>query len=86
MQPAKILGTTNATVQHESFAGMRLVVLQPLGVDGAHDGPPLIAFDQFGARRGDEVMICSDGSYARQACGDENTPGRWTVLGLLDKN
>lgn len=86
MQPAQVLGTTHATMQDESFVGMRLVVLQPLGVDDKFDGPPLIAFDQFGARAGDKVMINSDGSYAREACGHPNTPARWTVMGIIDEN
>jgi ethanolamine utilization protein EutN len=55
-----------------------------LGVDGNDDGPPLIAIDQLGSRRGDRVMLCSDGDYARTACNHDNTPARWTVLGILD--
>ena len=42
MQPATVLGSTHATVKHESLDGRRLVVLQPLGVTGRADGPPLI--------------------------------------------
>jgi ethanolamine utilization protein EutN len=84
MQPATVLGSTHATVKHESFVGCRLVIVQPVGVDGNDDGPPLIAIDQLGSRRGDRVMLCSDGDYARTACNHDNTPARWTVLGILD--
>ncbi|MCS7467927.1 EutN/CcmL family microcompartment protein [Stieleria sp. ICT_E10.1] len=84
MQPAIVLGSTHATVKHESLVGMRLVVLQPIGTDEKADGPPLIALDQLGSRKGDHVMITSDGSYAREACGHDQTPARWTVIGLID--
>lgn len=84
MQPATVLGSTRATVKHESFVGCRLVIVQPLGTEGSADGPPLIALDTIGSRRGDQVMICSDGSYARDACNHDNTPARWTVLGIID--
>ena len=86
MQPAIVLGSTHATVKHESFVGQRLVVLQPIGLDDKADGPPLIAFDGLGSRRGDRVMVTSDGAYAREACGHDNTPARWTVIGLIDEN
>jgi ethanolamine utilization protein EutN len=85
MQPATVLGSTHATVKHESFGGRRLLIVQPVGVDDQYDGPPLIAVDNLGARRGDRVMLSSDGSYAREACGHEFTPARWTVIGLVDQ-
>jgi ethanolamine utilization protein EutN len=84
MQPARVLGSTHATVKHASFQGRRLVVVQPLGVDDAADGPPLVAVDAVGSRRGDRVMITSDGTYARELTGHENTPARWSVVGIED--
>ena len=84
MQSATVLGSTHATVKHESFVGRRLIVIQPLTANDGPDGPPLIAIDRLGARRGDRVMISSDGSYAREATGHDRTPARWTVVGLID--
>ena len=48
------------------------------------DGPPLMAVDNFGCRGGDLVMITSDGTYAREITGNENTPARWSVAGIID--
>ncbi len=84
MQPATVLGTTRATVKHESFAGQRLIIIQPLLVDDGPDGPPLIALDRFGARTGDRVMVTSDGSYARELTNNDSTPARWSVAGIVD--
>ena len=84
MQRATILGTTRATVKHQSFDGCRLVIVQPLLVDNGPDGPPLIAIDSFGARRGDFVMLTSDGSYVRELTKHKSTPARWSVAGILD--
>jgi len=84
MQTALILGSTRATIKHESFEGQRLVLLQPLMLDKTPDGPPLIAIDAFGSRRGDRVIITSDGMYARSVTNHENTPARWSVMGILD--
>ena len=84
MQPALVLGSTHATAKHESLGGKRLVILQPLLANDSADGPPLIAIDSVGCRRGDRVMITSDGSLARDLCIGENSPARWTVMGIVD--
>ena len=86
VQPAIVLGSTHATVKHKSFVGQRLVVLQPVGVDDKADGPPLVAIDALGSRRGDRVMMTSDGTYAREVTGFDNTPARWTVIGIVDED
>ena len=84
MQTATVLGTTRATIKHDSFAGQRLIIIQPLLVDDQPDGAPLIAIDGFGARKGVRVMVTSDGSYAREVTGNNSTPARWSVAGILD--
>lgn len=84
MQTAIILGKARATVKDISLTGQRLVVLQPIGVNDTADGPPLLAIDPMGARKGDHVIITSDGSYVQEFLGHENTPARWTVMGLVD--
>ncbi len=84
MQIALVLGSARATVKHESLDGQKLAVLQPLTHAGANDGAPLIAIDAIGCRKGDRVMITSDGSYAREVTHHENTPARWSVMGILD--
>jgi len=84
MQTALVLGSTRATVKHESFEGQRLVIIQPLMQDRSPDGPPLLAVDAFGSRRGDRVMITSDGTYARDVTTHKNTPARWSVAGIVD--
>jgi len=85
MQPARVIGTTHATVKHASFHGRKLVVLQPLGANDSDDGPPLLSLDAIGCRIGDKVIITSDGSFARELTGHDNTPARWTVVGTIDE-
>lgn len=84
MQPAHVLGSTRATVKHESFEGQRLVIVQPLMMDLSPDGPPLVAVDALGSRRGDRVMLTSDGTYAREVTQNQKTPARWSVIGIVD--
>lgn len=84
MQIAKVVGQAVATVKHKSLEGWRLLVVQPLGVDGASDGEPLLAIDMLGAGVGHQVMISSDGAGARKLVGARNSPVRWMVLGVCD--
>ncbi len=84
MQPATVIGTTRATTKHESFEGQRLVIVQPLLIDDGPDGPPLIALDGFGARKGDRVILTSDSDFARELTEHKSTPARWSVAGIVD--
>lgn len=84
MQTAKVIGHARATTKHDSLIGRRLVIVQPVGVDEAIDGPPLLVLDSLGCRAGDYVMITSDGSAIDDITGVENCPARWSVCGLID--
>jgi ethanolamine utilization protein EutN len=84
VQVATVVGQAVATVKHPSLTGWRLLLVQPLTMDGKADGEPVLALDSLGARRGDRVIACNDGIAAREMVGTKKTPGRWFVLGLCD--
>ncbi len=84
MNLARVIGHATATVKHASLQGWRLAVVQPLKADGGADGDPVIAVDQLGSGRGDNVLITSDGAAVREMMGTDNTPVRWAVLALPD--
>lgn len=84
MQTANVIGNARATTKHCSLVGQRLVIAQPVGVEGAPDGPPLLILDSLGCRIGDQVMITSDGSAVDDITGVDNCPARWSVCGLID--
>lgn len=83
MQMGRVLGTATSTVKHPSFQGERLLIVQLEGSAGQDDGEPVLAFDRFGAGRGDRVLVTNDGKALQDLIGSE-TPGRWSVLGLPD--
>ncbi len=85
MQVGLVVGQTHSTVKHKSLEGHKLLVTQPLMVDGIRaDGPPLLAVDRIGAGKGDRVIITSDGKAIREMFGVENSPIRWAVIGIVD--
>jgi ethanolamine utilization protein EutN len=86
MQSALVIGNATSTVKHKTLEGLKLLVCQPLLVDGkGADGPPVLVVDCFGAGVGETVMLTSDGSAVRDMFGVENSPIRWAVLGILDQ-
>ena len=84
MNRAKVIGTTTATIKHASLNGWRMLVVQPLLVDGGNDGEPVIAVDNMGSGIGDDVIITSDGKAVGEAMGTRNTPVRWMVIAQPD--
>jgi ethanolamine utilization protein EutN len=85
MQTARVIGTATATVKHSSMQGAKLLIVQPLQVDGrSPDGEPVLAVDRLGAGSGETVLITSDGRAMRELLNCESTPVRWSVFGLPD--
>jgi ethanolamine utilization protein EutN len=76
----RVEGFATSTVKHPSLAGYRLTVVQPLR---SLYTEPVLAIDVLGAGRGDCVLISSDGKGTRETVGDETSPARWTVVGIL---
>lgn len=84
MQLGRVIGQATSTVKHPSMEGCRLLVVQPLRMDGGEDGDPVLSIDELGAGRGDVVMISSDGQSVREMLKSNNSPVRWAVIGLKD--
>jgi len=80
MRLATIKGHVTSTVKHRSLDSWRLLIAIPDSPDLA----PQIVIDSLGAGIGQKVMISSDGSEARKMVGDERSPARWSVLGIID--
>lgn len=85
MQLGLVVGTATSTVKHATLHGQKLLVVQPLMADGHQpDGDPQIAVDAVGAGKGETVMLTSDGRFVRELVKHENTPIRWSVIGIAD--
>ena len=80
MRTATIRGHVTSTIKHKSLHGWRLLIAVPDSPDLA----PQVVIDNLGAGIGQRVIISSDGSEARKMVGDEFSPARWSVLGIID--
>ncbi len=82
---ARVEGNVVATRKHPSLLGWRLLICQPINQTGEPEGVPQVAIDAQGAGLHQRVVISSDGSAARNMVGDEKSPIRWMVIGLVDE-
>jgi len=79
MRIATITGYATSTVKHPSLEGWRMLI-----AEAGEDLAPQVVLDNLGAAIGQQVLITSDGSEARLIVGDESSPARWSVLGIID--
>lgn len=84
MRLAEIKGHVTSTVKHSSLEGQRLLIAQLINEDRSEAGPPQVVLDPFGAALGQRVLISSDGDESRAYVGDNNSPARWLVMGIVD--
>jgi ethanolamine utilization protein EutN len=82
---ARVEGNLTATRKHPSFEGWRLIICQPINNAGEPEGVPQVAIDGHGAAMHQRVIISSDGMAARKAVGDEKSPVRWMIVGIVDE-
>jgi ethanolamine utilization protein EutN len=81
MYLARVIGNAISTIKHRSLTGWRMLVVAPIRADR---DDPLLAIDSLGAGVGDVVVITNDGKGARELVGDEQSPARWSILGIVD--
>ena len=81
---ARVEGNLTATRKHPSFEGWRMIICQPINAQGAAEGFPQVAIDAHGAALHQRVVISSDGLAARKAVGDDKSPVRWMIIGIVD--
>ena len=85
MQLGTVIGHATSTIKHRSLSGWRLAVVQPLNVAREPEADPVIAVDKFSAGAGQTVVLNTDGKAAREMIGDEKTPVRYFVIGIVDE-
>ena len=63
-----------------------MIICQPIGASGEPESATMIALDPHGAAVHQDVIISSDGIAARQTVGDDKSPARWMVVGIIDEH
>ena len=81
---ARVIGDLTATQKHPSHEGQKILLVQPLELDGRPRGNPVVALDSVGAGVGDRVLLVQDGFAAMSAIGRPQSPIDMAVVGVVD--
>jgi ethanolamine utilization protein EutN len=80
----KVVGDVVATQKTPSHVGRKILLVQPLQLDGSDRGEPVLALDSVDAGVGDRVLLVMEGFSAMTAVGRPNSPIDMAVIGVID--
>jgi ethanolamine utilization protein EutN len=82
---ARVVGELIATQKHPSHEGRKLLLVQPLNLDGSNRGDAVVAVDAVDAGIGDRVLLSIEGFSAMTSVGRPNSPIDMAVIGFIDR-
>ncbi len=80
----RVIGDVVATQKTPSHEGRKLLVVQPLNLDGTDRGEIVLALDAVDAGIGERVLLATEGFSAMTAVGRPNSPIDAAVIGVID--
>ena len=80
----KVVGDVVATQKTPSHIGRKILIVQPLQLDGSNRGEAVLALDSVDAGVGDRVLLVTEGFSAMTAVGRPNSPIDMAVIGIID--
>jgi len=83
MYLGRVIGTCVATVKYTGLEGYRLLVVEPVGEDGAACGEPHVAVDATQAGPGELVFLVGS-REAALACEPTFVPVDAAIVGIVD--
>lgn len=82
----RVTGTVVSTAKHDAYAGLKLLLVEPIDESGARAGDELLAVDNAQAGVGDRVLILKEGNGVRQIFGmtGKQFPVLETIVAIVD--
>ena len=80
----KVIGTVWSTRKDENLVGSKFLIVRQLNLDYTPKENFVVAVDSVGAGVG-EVVLCAQGSSARQTTITKNKPVDAVIMAIVDK-
>jgi len=80
----RVVGDIVATKKASSHEGRKVLVVQPLNLDGTDRGDSVLALDAVDAGVGDRVLVVTEGWSAMTAVQRDHAPIDMAVVGVID--
>jgi ethanolamine utilization protein EutN len=81
---ARVVGNLVSTQKNRKLEGTKLLLVQPLDLEGRDRGTTVIAIDSVDAGVGDRVLLVLDGKAAMTALGRGVAAVDAAVVGVVD--
>lgn len=80
----KVVGTVVTTISHRDYKNRRLLIVQPLVLEGESPEDDFIALDNTHAGIGDTVLVNREGNGARQVLKNPDACIISVIVGIVD--
>ena len=80
----KVVGTVVTTMSHPHYKSRRLLVVQPMVMEGEKPDEDFIALDTTSAGMGDTVLVNREGNGARQVLKNPDACVISVIVGIID--
>jgi ethanolamine utilization protein EutN len=80
----RVVGNLVATQKNEKLEGAKLLLVQPLDLEGRDKGTTVLAIDGVDAGEGDRVLLIQDGRSAQLVLGRGVAAVDAAVIGVVD--
>lgn len=81
----RVVGNVVATQKNDRYEGSRVLVVEPIGLDGARSGAEFLALDSVDAGPGDLVLVVREGwSASTAATGRPQAAIDSAIVGVVD--
>ena len=80
----KVVGTVVTTMSHPHYKSRRLLVVQPMVMEGEKADEDFIALDTTSAGMGDTVLVNREGNGARQVLKNPDACVISVIVGIID--
>ena len=84
MQIGRVVGTVVSTQKNKKLEGAKLLLVQPLTLEGAAKGVAVLAIDSVGAGVGERVLLVIEGKAAGDALGKKAAAVDAAIIGIVD--
>jgi len=79
-----VIGDIVSTVKNPHFTGKKILIVQPLDLQGHAQGDAFLALDTVQAGSGDRVLVMREGGSARIVFNDNEIPVQAVITGVID--
>ena len=85
MKLGRVLGSVTSTLKHSAYEGKKLLLVQPLNLEGDPVGKPTIAVDYVHAGPGDIVLLGAAPGLARTVFHIDLAPIQHLCMGIVER-